>query len=165
MATIGELKEIPWEFVIQWKIPLFFSLSSKEDEFFSSSSFPFAGASWCLTIYTNGQTKITLANGGMGSSVGFIDVYLNRKSSGPPISLEYYLGLKTTNGKIYSDRHITYIFKNIERYGYRRFINRSTLLEMDKELLPSGELCVICRMKYSELDKITSKSFYYIKNI
>lgn len=160
MATIGEVNQILWKFVIQWKIKDIFSLSSKEDEFWLSPSFSFANTSWCLRIYPNGQSKAPLNDGQMEDSIGYIGIYLLKISSGPPIHMNYLLGLKTVDKKIEFKFHQTYNFKEMGGFGRHKFISRSKLLEKKSELMPCDVLTLICKVKHPELAAIASKFFY-----
>lgn len=159
MATIGDVSE-EWVFVAEWKIKDFLSVSNIDNEFLCSPLFSFANASWYMRLYPNGITRINLADGQETNSIGYIDIHLCRSSPGPPISLEFSLGLKTVDGKFDPARHYTYLFRKTGKLGSLRFFKRSVLLEMQNEFIPSGVLTLICKMKHPEPAKITSKSFY-----
>ena len=145
MTAIGEVVERE-EFIVQWKIKNFFSLSSKTDTFYSSPLFSFANETWYIRIYPNGSKQ--------DKSNGYIDLYLCRSSSGLPIRLEYSLSVETMGEKI---------FRDIEVFGNRRFasgcsqfLNKIKLLETKL----SDTLSVVCKMKNVKPDEVSSKSFY-----
>lgn len=150
MTTVGELNEIPGEFTVEWRIKEFFSLSPEPDKFYDSLEFSFADARWNLRIYPDGRTKSIAENGKVVNSEGCINLYLRRESTGPPITLTYSLGLKTVDDNVNPERHFTYNFKEIEGWGRHGLITRSKLLERKSELIYSGVLTVVCKIKYSK---------------
>ena len=149
MATIGRVNKIPISgYDIEWQISDFFSLSVIDNnESYSSPLFSFAGATWLLKMYPNGTR--------MGDAC--IIVFLKRKSSGPPIRLEFSLGLKTSTGRDPIE-HYTYLFEEAdEGYGFARCPSQSEILERESELMPSGILTIFCSLSCKELIDDTSK--------
>lgn len=98
--AVGEVSEISGEITVEWKINEFFSLPAKVDAFYNGPVFSFAGASWHLRIYPNGEVEATMTDGRITNSEGSIGLFLRRTSAGPPIHLEYSLGFKTMEGKV-----------------------------------------------------------------
>lgn len=159
MAAVGEQDEISGEFAVEWRIKEFLSLSSEIHQFYDSLEFSFSGACWCLRIYANGRTDSLAENGSVVNSKGCVNLYLRRVSYGPPINLDYSLGLKTNDEKVNPERHFTYTFEETEGWGRHGLIRRSKLLERKSELISSGVLTVVCKIKYSKSTNISSK--YY----
>lgn len=149
MQTIGEISEIPVGFAVEWRIKEFFSLSP-EVRYFDSPTFSFDGTSWVLRIYPNGT---------LGTPDGFIHLFLRRETSGPPISLDFDLGLKNFDGKINPEKHFTRTFVTKQGFGEPQLINRTQLLEEKFELVPSNILSLVCRIRYPTSPDISSKSF------
>lgn len=161
MTIVGEVSDIPVEFAVQWKIPDFISLSTKEDECFVSPLFLFANSSWTLQIFPNGVTKFPVMDGRVIESIGYIGIYLVKISSGSPIRTHFFLGIKSVDDKINPEFEFTYNFRKKHAYGNARLLNRSKLLAMRSKLMPSGVLTVICKIKHSKSTNITSKSLYW----
>lgn len=159
METVGELSEKS-ELAVEWRINEFCSLPAEVSKCYDGPVFPFVGASWLLSIYPNGKTNIITKDRKIANSEGFIALYLHRRSSGPPIHLEFSLGFKTLQGKVNSEVHLADTFKKKEGKGFYRFIKRSELLDKKSELLPSGVLTVACKIKYPKAADISSKFFY-----
>lgn len=157
METVGKLSEFA---SVEWRIKEFFSLPAEVDRVYKGPVFSFAGAFWHLRIYPNGRKKDIAKDGAAINSEGFIGLYLFRTSSGPPINLDFYLGLKTLDEKINPVRNFTFNFEMIQGFGNFKFINRSTLLKRMSELVPSGVLTVVCKIKYPKAADISSKWFY-----
>lgn len=152
MATIGEVNIIPMEksHHVEWKILNFTSFMTENEKYFSPS-FSFAGECWNLMIHPNGY-KAT-------NSIGYIFIYLERKSSAPSsVVLEYSLGLKTLNG----EKNLKWYcntFNNINQaWGIRKFFLRSDLLKREDIFSPTDSLTVFCFMKYPKAAVNASKS-------
>lgn len=161
MGTVGEVSENRGEFAVEWRIKEFFSLPSEIGKFYYSSVFSFAGASWKMMIYPNGRKKCPIDGEGNKNTKGLVGLYLYRTTPGPPILLEYSLGSKILDGKVNPEWHCTYNFNGINGYGFGKFLNRSKLLENESELVPSGVLTVVCKIKYPKTADVSSKCFYH----
>lgn len=149
METIGEVSLT--DIAVEWKIKELFSLSPEVGKSFDSPRFSFAGTSWFLRIYPNGTA---------GRTEGFLNLFLRNAISGPPICLDFDLGLKNNDGKINPEIiHNTYTFGKTDGYGKYEFIHRSQLLEKKSELMPSGILTLVCRIRYPTPPENSSKSF------
>lgn len=152
MAEIGGLSEIGGEVTFEWKIEAFSSLAVEIDTFYNSPKFYFSNASWNLKIYPNGEKE--------HETEGSIGLYLMKKSSDSPVTLNYTIGLKTVDGKKEANQNYTYIFHHKDwGYGRRNLISRSDLLNKKSELLPSDVLTITCTMKNNEPKDVTGKSF------
>lgn len=160
MGTVGELSENPGEFAIEWRIKDFFSPLPEIDTSYFSPVFTFAGASWKFEIFPNGRKECYMSDGKTKNTEGTIALYLHRQSSGPPINLEYSLGLKMLDGNENHKRHLTYNFEKKIGYGFAEFLSISKILEKKSELVPSDALTVVCKMKYPKTADISSKCFY-----
>lgn len=142
MVIVGDVNNIPIgtnvlqnELEMEWKISNFSSLT---DNFYNSPSFSFADECWYLAISLNGDED--------KESFGCIGLYLRRGSSGPPINMNYTLGLKTLNGEKDSEHHRTFIFRDVyEAYGVHGCIVRSELIE--RNLIPTDVLTLFCNLK------------------
>lgn len=156
METKGRVNKVLIRgYDIEWEIPEFSKLS--EDRY--SPTFSFAGALWCLRIYFNSPK-----NYDPGSDIG---LYLKRKSSGPPINLDFSLGLKTVDGKKDPEVHRTHIFREADKgFGIPSCISTTKLLIARRsELLPSDVLTVFCTLRYPESIEDESKSYLFHKNM
>lgn len=151
MVSIGKINEIPirlYEF--HWEIPNFFSISLGDGDYICSPQFSFAGATWCLTIYPDGHS--------IHNSIGYIGLYIWRKSSGLPIQLKYSLGLKTVEWKNYNEKHRVRVFGNTSAaYGVHKFLSRAELRRRKSLLMSDDVLTVFCNLKNPKTTKITSK--------
>lgn len=150
MEAIGKVNTIP-VYHVEWIIPNFFSLSKEDSRYYDSCPFTFNGETWYLRIYPNGDED--------EDSVGYVDIFLKRKSTGPSISVDFSLYLKSVNGKEIEKEQYSCIFgeKN-DACGCCCFISRSRLLRKRFELVPFDELTVVCTLKYSSSVKDASKS-------
>lgn len=156
MGKIGDLCEIKEEMEFQWKIEDFYQLCRENeiDTCYESSKFYFSGTCWELWIYPNGETKY--------NTRGWIGLYLVRMSTGSPVTVDFSLGLKAVDGKTECNGTIKYEYvfnKSNGRYGYYKFISRSTLMERKSKLCPSDNLTVICSLKSSKRNADPGKLF------
>lgn len=153
MVSIGEINEIPTRlYEFHWEIPDFFSISLGDGDYICSPQFSFACASWCLMIYPNGQSE--------HNSIGYIGLYIWRKSSGPPIQLKYSLGLKTVEWKNENEKHRVRVFENTSAaYGVHKFLSRAELMKRKSQLMSDDVLTVFCNLKHPQTTKSTSKVF------
>lgn len=150
MGTTGRVNKVPIRgYDIEWQIPEFSNLT----EDISSPTFSFAGAFWCLRIYLNCHK-----NHYRGRDLG---LFLRRKSSGSPISLDFSLGLKTMEGKKDPEVHRSHIFREAEKgFGIPSCISATELMVARRsELLPSNILTVFCTLRYPESVEDESKSY------
>lgn len=153
MAEIGEVHKRE-KGVFEWTVRDFMSLPEQVGDGYFSPFFSFGGAWWCFQMYPNGQRN---------NSDGYICVYLTRISPGPPIELDYSLGLKATDNEIAGEIHgVPKFEKTFDGYGIR--FRRSLLLERQPEIAPSGHLIIVCRMKSDPSTKTTSNFFSYTFN-
>lgn len=134
---------------------LFFSFISlftgDDNKNFSSPSFFFAGALWHLRIYPNGHR--------IYNSVGYVGLFLWRKSPGNAISLDYSFGVKTLDGKKVREKHLTSVFREAGKgYGNAKCLSRSELQERESELISSEGFTVFFTLKCSESTEDASKS-------
>lgn len=154
MAAIGRLNANAKEVDIEWKIRNFSSFRTEIAKYCSSPAFHFANSSWCIHIYPNGVTA---------DSRGFISLYVCRETFGRPVSLEWSIGLKSSDGKICEEKHSINVFKKKQKsLGYDKFLSRSVLLERESELTPSDVLTVtlFCTVTDTNSSKYASK--YYL---
>lgn len=129
-------------------IPLF---TGDDNKNYSSPSFFFAGALWHLRIYPNGHR--------IYNSVGYVGLFLWRKSPGNPISLDYSFGVKTLDGKKIREKHLTSVFREAGKgYGNAKCLSRSELQERESELISSEGFTVFFTLKCSESTEDASKS-------
>lgn len=141
MATIGKVQGILREFHFEWQIEAFLSLPEEDGKSYTSPSFSFAGESWHLRIYPNGES--------VNNSVGYIGVYLIRNMSISPITLALFLGIKRVKGKKNPETQIICVFdKENDGYGISKLLKRSTLSEKESEIMPSGILTIVCTADY-----------------
>lgn len=153
MAPTGKVDITPKEIDIEWKIQDFLSLPIKEGSYLSSPEFKFAGASWCLYLYPNGDIG--------DDSVGFIDIYLVRQSPGLLINVKMFFSLKSVCGMREQFASYTYVFnQTYAGYGATRYLSRAVLLKRKSELLPSDALTVVFTLKYPRTIEEISK-FYF----
>lgn len=158
LTTIGELSVTAGEFVVKWKIKDFSSLSSETDVNYVSPTFVFAGESWSLQIFPNGQSELFFDDP-LEKSEGNIDLFLWRESSGAPICLDYSLGLEMLDGKIELENLFSDTFKKSDGYGAVKLLSRAELLLQRKyDLIPSDILTVVCKIKYSNSTEGVNKS-------
>lgn len=128
-------------------------MKTKVDECYHSPPFSFDGARWYLEIYPHGETEY--------GSVGYVGLYLARESDGPSIQLNFSLGLKTSNNETACEQYCTNLFgEEFDIYGCFEFLKRSILVERFSELVPSGHLTCVCRIKHPESPHAESK-FYH----
>lgn len=158
MDSIGEVKRIPkttCEF--EWSIPDFSSLS-KNDEFYLSPPFSFAGKSCNLSIAPNGFKSL--------KSVGYIGLYLIRRNPDVCFSPEVFFSIKTSDGEIHQERlyekYDRKFHDDLESFGIYRYLLRSELLKRKSKLLPADVLTVVCTVKYSKSTENTGKSLIYV---
>lgn len=157
MGKIGDLCQIKEEIGYEWKIGNFYQLLGETqiiDTCYESPKFCFSGACWEIWIYLNGETKYKTS--------GWIGLYLVKMSTGSPVTVDFSLGLKTIDGKTDSNLTTTYEYvfnKSNGRYGWYRFISRSSLMEKKSKLCPSDDLTVICFLKGSERNVDSGKIF------
>lgn len=164
METVCELSENS-ELAVEWRINEFCSLPAEVGKYYDSSVFPVVGASWLLSISPNGKTNIITKDRKIANSEEFIAFYLHRISSGPPIHLKFSLGFKTLEGNLNPEIHFADNFEKIEGCGFYGFIKRSELLVKKSELLPSGVLTAVCKIKHPKASDILSKLFLLILKI
>lgn len=154
MSQIGNLREYPGEITFEWEIVDFFSLSNEKDIHYESPRFCFSGASWQIWLYPNGEETRCKSN-------GWIGLYITRKSSGSPVSLNYSLGFKTFDGRKDPFSSGTKVFcEKGSGFGASKFISRSVFMEKKSELTPSDVLTVICILKTSEPNIVNGKYSY-----
>lgn len=160
METIGRINKVQYHTIrgydFEWQIPEFVPLDLPDD--ISSPTFSFAGALWCLRMYLNCMAKddigmIIRRNDGIG-------LFLRRKSSGSPISLDFSLGLKT-NGTKYKEVHRSHIFREAEKgFGIPNWISYDDIMVIrNMQVSPSNSLTVFCTLRYSESEEDESKSY------
>ena len=145
-ATVGEIKEIKDNMEIEWRITDFFALS---ETIYHSPIFHFAGTTWRLRIYPNGNVK--------NETVGNVDCYLLLDDSSRSVTLTYELGLKKVNGNIDNECSYTETFDEKAGYGCRGLVSRSELLSRVSELAPSNILTIICKLRINEPFTVPSK--------
>lgn len=152
MVSIGKIKEIPIRLhEFHWEISDFFSVSLEDGDYICSPQFSFADTSWCLMIYPNGWS--------VHESIGYIGMYLWRKSSGPPIHLEYCLGLKTARGQQEKQVHRIKVFENTETAtGNHKWLSRAELMERKSQLMSDDVITLFCNLKDLKATEVTSKS-------
>ena len=133
MSKIGEMRETASGF--EWEIHQFLSLPKDEGRSYCSPSMLYNGESWCLQIYPNGCYR----------TFDYVNLCLVRLSTGPPVSIELSLSIKTVDGKKDLERHCTAVFDDFHYvHASSRFISRSELGRRETELVPSGILTLIC---------------------
>lgn len=144
MEKIGDLSEISGERIIEWKVKDYFSLRDAIDASYESPDFHFFGITWFLRLYPNGHTS--------DGSAGWIGIYLNRLSSGSPVTLDYWFTLKSTDrSKDHAVKAIESIFaKQNTGKGFNKLISRSVLIDRKADLVPSDEITIICTLKNVE---------------
>lgn len=138
MEKIGDLSEIRGERIIEWKVKDFFALS---DVRYHSPDFNFLGVSWNLRLCPNGES--------INGSEGWISLYLMRISAGYSLALDYSLALKSTDiNKNYVEKITASVFdKKDNGRGRAKLILRSALMERKADLVPSGEITIICTLE------------------
>lgn len=161
MEVIGRINEVQYHalrsYNFEWQIPEFAPSDLPDD--ISSPTFSFAGAFWCLRMYLNCQRKGDIGFG-MNDDIG---LFLRRKSSGSPISLDFSLSLKTKDGGEYQKVHRSHIFREAEKeFGVPSWIAYEGIeFSRSTGLLPSNSLTVLCTLRYfeSEAEEDESKSY------
>lgn len=153
MATFGKVHDLTKEFNFEWKIDNFFSLSEESGKPYNSPLFSFAGESWFLSVYPNGDPE--------DNSVGCIGVYLNRDLSGSPIiNLTWTFGLKTVDGKKVHEKQCAYAFGEDDMgWGSPVLLKRSTLFGRKSELVPSDILTIVFSVDYCSKSSDDSGKF------
>ena len=143
MVTIGKVHNVSKKLDFEWRIDNFFSISERVEKHFFSPSFLLAGEFWKLKIYPNGKKYS-----------GFVSLYLLRNytyfngSEDPTISVEWSFSLETCDKKRAHEIQLEYEFDYTdEEYGIPKFLERSLLLEKKSELVPSGNLTLVCTVK------------------
>lgn len=134
MATFDGIGEVGEKLHIEWRIEDFLALE-ENDKVYSSSSFSFAGHSWCLRMYPNGRES--------DKSVGYVGIHLRRNSFGAPIKIDYRLGVKTLDEDLLHGR----IFGEMKWRGFSKYLLRSELLEKMSDFAPANVLTVVCVLK------------------
>lgn len=113
----------------------------------------------CLRMYLNCQRKGPIGFG-MKDDIG---LFLRRKSSGSPISLDFSFGLKTWDGGKYYKVHRSHIFREAEKeFGAPSWITYACIeFSRSTRVLPSNSLTVLCTLRYfeSEAEEDESKSY------
>lgn len=138
----GELSDESFEFKeITWKISNALSLPDSVDYKVQSQTFSFAGATWKLLMFPNGQTKY--------NSKGYIDLMFVRLNSRfPEHSLFYKLCFKTVDGKefdsISDNGKITTDFC---RCGVINYLKKSKVLDEKERIIQNGVLTIMCQMR------------------
>lgn len=150
MANTGDLCETKAEVTFEWKIKEFYSLSQEINYHYDSNTFHFSGISWEIWIYPNGQAEY--------SSDGWIGLYIKRISTGYPVTVNYSLSLKSAGGKNNPSTTSTNVFaEKYHGWGRAQVISRSDLVERKSDLTPSDTLTVICTLKNSQSNAVSSK--------
>lgn len=152
-TAIGKISSSPdgEDVIVEWTIPNFFSLSKKDGAYYWSPKFSFGGEEWYLRISPNGQSK--------RDSHNHVDLHLYKYSSGTSIRQTCSLSLKTLKGEKQYEKHGTKVFDGFgERYEFNRFISRSEISNRMSELVPGGDLTVVCKMKKTTSAGSASKS-------
>ena len=139
---------------VEWKVNSDYVLKKNLICVFSPP-FHFEDKSWNVGMSPNGdESKDTL---------GYIDLYLLRFTSGPPIRMEFCFYLKTVNGKKELGRHyIGNIQAIYPRYIYR-FLLKSELVRRRNEYENSGFLTFVCKLK--RIKENESKCYLYDRKI
>lgn len=153
-TPLGKLSSSPdgEDVIVEWTIPSFLSLSKKNGTYYWSPKFSFGGEEWYLRISPNGQTK--------RDSHNHVDLHLYKYSSGTSIRQSFSLSLKTVKGEKEYEKHGTKVFDGFgERHEFNCFISRSEISKRLSELLPGGDLTVVCKMKNTTPSRSASKSF------
>ena len=136
----------------EWKIDNFFHFSENGNVYsYSSPFFSHYGESWYLAIDPNGMCY--------NDSLGYVNLHLVNESLNSPITVDFTLALKTSNGERYLEKGFTKTFKKGKAQHHAiQFISRSDLEGKKTDLVPSGVLTVVCTFKTSKSDGNASKS-------
>ena len=96
-------------------------------------------------------------------SLGYVNLHLVNESLNSPITVEFTLALKTSNGERYLEKDFTKTFKKGKAQHHAiQFISRSELEGKKTDLVPSGVLTVVCTFKTSKSNGDACKSDIYI---
>ena len=156
MVSIGKLDVFPKGLCeINWRVPNFFSLPTKDGLWYYSPGFSFAGESWNLMIYPNGRSD--------HASTGYIGVYIWRQSFGRGIHLEFSFGLKTLEGVKKEEQYRLAVFETTKSTGIHKFVQRSKLLGKKSELVPDDHLTIFCTLREVKSTEYFGK--YYVLDI
>lgn len=123
-----------------WKVPKFFNLPEKVDQYIESPNFTFFGIPWCLKLYPYGETAY--------ESDGWIGFYLmNRSVSQEACTFKYILGLKTADGTNYITVSSESTIPLRKFWGRAKFVQRVTLWVMPGKLETKGTLTFFCTLQ------------------
>lgn len=145
MAVLGYMNETSKELI--WRTPyLCPHLVEINKSPYTSCKFLFGGEVWFLTCYPNGSTE--------DDSIGYVSIHLFRCYSGPSLSLDFTVSLKTVHGKKEKLLHCRNIFQDTRwGFGVARWISRAELFERASEFLSSDNLLtVVFSIKFSEVE-------------
>ena len=152
MSIEGEVKTISKdkECEVEWKVKSDIVFKKKELLVYSPS-FSFEGGTWYLEMWPNGFE-------GRGTS-GYIDLYLIRETSGPPMKVKFCFSLQNLNRRKDLERHKTEDFLCGNRYHIiDRFISKSELVRRRNEFENSGFLTFVYTVR--RIDSTESESKY-----
>lgn len=127
----------------------FSSLHQEIDKHYESPKFYFCGASWTIRFYPNGETQ--------DESNGWLSLYVVRKSSGSPVTLDYSLGFKSIDGENDVLETSTNDFHEKEDGWGKSIILKTVLIEKKPELIPSDILTVVCSLKNKKRNDVARK--------
>lgn len=145
----GKLRETLDEIEIEWRIPEFFSVTNKADDYIFSPAFCFSSSYWYLLIYPYGRNNI---------STEHVGLFLMKADSGGEISVNVSLKIASDNKENSITRTYTKVFgKKFSLVGYSRFMTQIRLLERKCEFAPLDVVTVICSMKLQDQQELESK--------
>ncbi len=154
---IGETFHRSSTFDGEWIIPEFLSLprAMPRDNRYCSGPFIFSAACWELELCPNGTF--------MTQSEGHIELYLRREDSGPPLTLEFSLGIRKIDGTVEIALPLctrTYR-KTVKNSGCTTYLRWSDLLDRRAVLAPSDVLTITYTLKVLRLHSMKGKPHSY----
>ena len=146
MNTILKDKECE----VEWKVNSDIVFKEKE-VCVESPTFSFEGADWYLAVWPNGHVYSGFS--------GYIDLDLSRRTSGPPMEVEFCFSLKNLNGRKDLEIRETRNFQdNCWNHFTDRFISKSELERRRNEFENFGFLTFVCTLR--RIDSTESESKY-----
>lgn len=131
---IGEISKASGKVALEWKIDNFFSYTEKNSEYFSSE-FSILNLTWQISVRPNGKAS--------DNSTGWVSLFLYRVDNGVSKSIDFSFGIKSKKQFIVNKGETTWQSDN-EGWGWPMFIEKSTLKQWKENVVPSGNLTIIC---------------------
>lgn len=153
MSNLGLTGKISASKQYEWKIGNFFSLCATRRFYYESPSFTLGNTSWHLRIYPAGDSMAKPEN---------LSVFLvNESNISRHVTFAFYIK-KADGTLIKCGRANVHIIDSI---GYGNFYERSVLQKNESELVPSGNLTILCNLKLNQDEKQATIKTEKIENV